>query len=270
MFERYTEQARRVLFFARYEVSQLGGLSIEVDHVLLGLIRERKGVTRKLFERARVSPEEIRQAIEARTVFRERVSTSVETPFAPETKRVLQFAAEEADRLEHRHIGTEHLLLAILREEQTAAAPILTARGMGLISARQDVADLGNEQTPPLRSARHESAFEPPPHLEIRIAPTERHAHAEPFASAGPVYWLAHGFTFRGLIAQVCEVDESRIDCPATDNLRYDCTVVVPRQDEPDAIRSLAREAIERFFTVSVKVERGPDGPRVLVVPGGR
>jgi hypothetical protein len=125
MFERYTERARRVLFFARYEASQLGSISIETEHLLLGLIREGKGLTSRIFARSHLSLENIRKEIEGRTVFREKVSTSVEIPFSAETKRVLQFAAEEADRLLHNYIGTEHLLLGILREERSVAASIL-------------------------------------------------------------------------------------------------------------------------------------------------
>jgi len=116
MFERYTERARRVLFFARYEASQLGSVSIETEHLLLGLIREGKGLTSRIFARSHLSLENIRKEIEGRTVFREKVSTSVEIPFSAETKHVLQFAAEEADRLLHNYIVTEHLLLGILLE----------------------------------------------------------------------------------------------------------------------------------------------------------
>jgi ATP-dependent Clp protease ATP-binding subunit ClpA len=97
MFERYTERARRVLFFARYEASQLGSISIETEHLLLGLIREGKGLTSRIFARSHLSLENIRKEIEGRTVFREKVSTSVEIPFSAETKRVLQFAAECGD-----------------------------------------------------------------------------------------------------------------------------------------------------------------------------
>src|SRR6266550_459913 len=136
MFERYTERARRVLFFARYEASQLGSISIETEHLLLGLIREGKGLTSRIFARSHLSLENIRKEIEGRTVFREKVSTSVELPFSPETKRVLQFAAEEADRLLHNYIGTEHLLLGILREE-----------GMRLNTVREDIVSLLNEKT---------------------------------------------------------------------------------------------------------------------------
>src|SRR5207302_1723395 len=124
MFERYTERARRVLFFARYEASQLGSISIETEHLLLGLIREGKGLTSRIFARSHLSLENIRKEIEGRTVFREKVSTSVEIPFSAETKRVLQFAAEEADRLLHNYIGTEHLQQVLCRRTKNNAVLI--------------------------------------------------------------------------------------------------------------------------------------------------
>lgn len=147
MFERYTERARRVLFFARYEASQLGSVSIETEHLLLGLIREGKGLTSRIFARSHLSLENIRKEIEVRTVLREKVSTSVEIPFSAETKHVLQFAAEEADRLLHNYIGTEHLLLGLLREEQSVAASILVEKGMRLHTVREDIVQLLNEKT---------------------------------------------------------------------------------------------------------------------------
>jgi ATP-dependent Clp protease ATP-binding subunit ClpC len=151
MFERYTERARRVLFFARYEATQLGSTSIETEHLLLGLIREGKGLTSRIFTRSHLSLESIRKEIEGRTVFREKVSTSVEIPFSSETKRVLQYAAEEADRLLHTYIGTEHLLLGLLREERSVAASILYEKGMRLASVREDIVQLLNEKTAPAR-----------------------------------------------------------------------------------------------------------------------
>ena len=98
MFERYTEKARRVIFFARYEASQLGSISIETEHLLLGLIREGKGLTSRIFARSHLSLENIRKEIEGRTVFREKVSTSIDLPLSNECKRILAYAAEEAER----------------------------------------------------------------------------------------------------------------------------------------------------------------------------
>ncbi len=152
MFERYTERARRVLFFARYEASQLGSVSIETEHLLLGLIREGKGLTSRIFARSHVALDAIRKEVEGRTVFRDKVSTSVEIPFSAETKNVLKAAADEADRMLHNYIGTEHLLLGILREERSVAATILMEKGMRLQSVREDIVHLLNERTPVART----------------------------------------------------------------------------------------------------------------------
>ncbi|PYT03809.1 MAG: ATP-dependent Clp protease ATP-binding subunit ClpC [Acidobacteria bacterium] len=139
MFERYTEKARRVIFFARYEASQFGAPAIEPEHLLLGLMREDKSLTARFLARAQTSLEAIRKEIEGRAPLREKISTSVELPLAPETKRVLAYAHEESDRLQHRHIGTEHLLLGLLREERSMAAEILYERGLRLNAVREEV-----------------------------------------------------------------------------------------------------------------------------------
>ncbi|HWN07952.1 MAG TPA: ATP-dependent Clp protease ATP-binding subunit [Pyrinomonadaceae bacterium] len=140
MFERYTEKARRVIFFARYEASQFGAPAIEPEHLLLGLMREDKTLTGRFFPRAQVSIESIRKEIEGRTLLREKISTSVELPLAPETKLVLAYAHEESDRLQHRHIGTEHLLLGLLRGDRSMAAEILYERGLRLNAVRDEIA----------------------------------------------------------------------------------------------------------------------------------
>jgi ATP-dependent Clp protease ATP-binding subunit ClpC len=113
MFERYTEKARRIIFFARYEASQFGSPLIETEHLLLGIIREDKALTNR-FLRAHVAS--IRQQVESQATMRAKVSTSVDLPLSNESKRVLAYAAEEAERLGHKHIGPEHLFLGLLRE----------------------------------------------------------------------------------------------------------------------------------------------------------
>src|SRR5437588_1056690 len=140
MFERYTEKARRVIFFARYEASLVGAPAIEPEHLLLGVLREDREVVRRFFPRASVNIEAIRKEIEGRTLLREKISTSVELPLAPETKRVLAYAHEESDRLQHRHIGTEHLLLGLLREDRSMAAELLYERGLRLNAVRDEIA----------------------------------------------------------------------------------------------------------------------------------
>ncbi len=152
MFEKYTEKARRVIFFARYETSQLGARRIETEHVLLGLLREAKALSSRFFPHAEAALEAIRRQIEGRTVARDKVSTSVELPLSDESKRVLTYAAEEADRLMCNYIGTEHILLGLLREEKSLAAEILYENGLRLSRVREELAGSGPERAAPSKS----------------------------------------------------------------------------------------------------------------------
>ncbi len=138
MFERYTEKVRRVIFFARYEASQFGSPYIETEHMLLGLLREDKALANRFLGSA-AALDSIRKQVEARTAVPEKVSTSVDLPLSHECKRVVVYAAEEAERLNHRHIGTEHLLLGLLREEKSFAADILHERGLRLAQVREEI-----------------------------------------------------------------------------------------------------------------------------------
>jgi len=139
MFERFTEAARRALFFARLEVSELGGPAIEVEHLLLGIFRADQGPVPKLLAAAGVSYSESRAAIQAHDGRRERLSTSIEIPFTDEAKRVMGSAREEADRLDHQDIGNEHLLLGILHQESSFAAGLLGSHGMSVETVRESI-----------------------------------------------------------------------------------------------------------------------------------
>ena len=134
MFERFTEKARRVMFFARYEASQYGSPFIETEHLLLGLLREDRSLMRRVVPDSHV--DRFRKAVESRINIRERISVSVEVPLSQECKRILNYSAEEAERLGHRHVGTEHYLLGILREEQSLAAELLRNSGLTLLTMR--------------------------------------------------------------------------------------------------------------------------------------
>jgi ATP-dependent Clp protease ATP-binding subunit ClpA len=139
VFERYTEKARRVVFFARYEASQFGSPYIETEHLLLGLLREDKALSNR-FLRSDGAVEGIRKQIEAHSMPGERVPTSADLPLSNESKRVLAYGAEEAERLGHKYIGTEHLFLGLLREETCFAAAILHERGLRLAVVREALA----------------------------------------------------------------------------------------------------------------------------------
>ncbi len=162
MFERYTERARRTLFFARYEATQLRGTSIETEHVLLGLLRESGAVVGRIFVDADVSYQGVRKQIDEVRTAQPKIPTSVEMPFTEETKQVLHYAAEEADRLAHRQIGTEHLLLGLLRERGTIAERSLAQKGLSADHVRERIRD---EEA----SAGDESAS-PPSRVEASMA----------------------------------------------------------------------------------------------------
>src|SRR5687768_7981911 len=141
MFERYTEKARRVIFFARYEALQYGSQVIAPEHILLGLMREDKTLSARFFPfRKNITVEAVRREVEERIVLRERIPQSAELHLASETKRILILANEESRHLENRHIGPEHLLLGLLRHEQSVAAEILFHFGLKLADAREEVA----------------------------------------------------------------------------------------------------------------------------------
>lgn len=131
MFERYTERARRTIFFARYEASTFGSPWIETEHLLLGLLREDKDIAAKL------PGEAIRAEIEQRTPRQKSISTTVDLPLSHPAKRALCYAAEEADDLGHKHIDSGHLLLGLLRVETCVAAELLMRHGFRYPGARE-------------------------------------------------------------------------------------------------------------------------------------
>ena|ERR1043166_3582181 len=139
MFERYTEKAWRVIFLARSEASQFGSSSIQTEHLLLGLLEEDKALAQRFL--GSPSSESIRKHVEARVPPRgEVIPTSVDLKLSYECKRVLAYGAEEAARLKHKHIGTDHLLLGLLREENSLAAAILREQGLKLARVREKLA----------------------------------------------------------------------------------------------------------------------------------
>jgi ATP-dependent Clp protease ATP-binding subunit ClpC len=145
MFERFNEAARRALFFARYEASQLGSASIGIEHLLLGLAREPRGIVASLLTSSGTALNSLREAVQAECQFREKIATSVEIPFSKDTKQALEFTADEANRLRHSYIAPEHLLLGVLRVERSVAAGILTRHGLRLDAVREEVVRLSGE-----------------------------------------------------------------------------------------------------------------------------
>ena len=146
MFERYTEKARRVIFFARYEASAFGSPVIDTEHMLLGLLREDKSVYRWL---PKIDLQTIRQRVFELSPKLPSTSTAVDLPLSEPVKRVLKYAASEAERLANRHIGTEHLFLALLGEEGCVAAKLLREGGADAGSIRVQLAESATKPSLP-------------------------------------------------------------------------------------------------------------------------
>ena len=137
MFERYTEKARRTIFFARYEAAQFGSAEITTEHLMLGLLREDRSLYRLC---PNFDPESLRDEIVAQISKLPNTSTLIDLPLSEGSKRVLKYAADEADRLAHSQISTEHLLLGLLDQENCLAAKLLVERGARIDDVRLRVA----------------------------------------------------------------------------------------------------------------------------------
>jgi ATP-dependent Clp protease ATP-binding subunit ClpC len=136
MFERYNQQARSAVFFARFVASRSGSSAIESEHLLLGLIREAGSILARLAPS--LSIEELRAKIPGKVVV-ENPSMRLHMPLSAECKRILSYSAEEANDLDHRYIGPQHLLVAILREDTCLAARLLAELDVQLERVRQQL-----------------------------------------------------------------------------------------------------------------------------------
>jgi ATP-dependent Clp protease ATP-binding subunit ClpC len=138
MFERFTDRARRVVVLAQEEARILNHSYIGTEHLLLGLVHEGDGVAAKVLESLDISLEAVRQQVE-QIVGRGKDAPSGHIPFTPRAKKVLEFSLRESQQLGHDYIGTEHILLGLLREGDGVAAQVLVALGADLNRVRQQV-----------------------------------------------------------------------------------------------------------------------------------
>ena len=203
MFERYTERARRVVFFARYEASQYGSPSIDTEHLLLGLLREDKGLLVRFLPTG--AGEAIRIRVNARTPARPSFPTNVDLPLSESGKRVLKYAADEADRLADNHIGTKHLFLGLLHEEKGMAATILQEFGVDVEKIRGKIS-VAPAQDRTLSAFEHPTRFpanddiiqihgasRDAAHIRSLVAQYQRH----------PWYWRQEAWLPRDIVAHV-------------------------------------------------------------------
>lgn len=138
MFERYTEDARRAIFYAGFEAIHLGSSYVETEHLLLGLLRVNPDDVNR-FAISEVAYASIRDQIVAHTLICGAVPKNMEPPLSDESKNALSFAAQEADALGHQHIGTEHILLGLLHKQDSLAARILRERGAEIERMRREL-----------------------------------------------------------------------------------------------------------------------------------
>lgn len=138
MFSRFTERAQKVLFLAQEEALRLGHPYVGTEHILLGLIREGQGVAARALAGMGIEADKVRSAVE-QAVGKGQANPGQEIAITPRGKRILELSVEEARRMGHNYVGTEHLLLGLIREGEGLAAQVLKAMGADLDRVRQVV-----------------------------------------------------------------------------------------------------------------------------------
>jgi ATP-dependent Clp protease ATP-binding subunit ClpC len=154
-FDRFTKRARRVLTSAQEEATRLNHNYIGTEHVLLGLVREENGVAVRVLREMDIDPRQVREIIE-RTVGRGQRAVQGKLSLTPRTKRVIELAVDEARRMGHHYIGTEHLLLGIVREGEGVAVDVLKGLGVSLEAVRAHTAKVMVESSSQIESSRTE------------------------------------------------------------------------------------------------------------------
>jgi len=257
MFERYTERARRALFFARYEAFQRGSPDIETEHLLLALFRDEESVTARVFARAGLSLVEIRRQVDARTSQHAPVSDSSEAPFSNEARRVLHYAAQEADRLLHNRIGTEHLLLGLFREERSTGAAILNELGLRLATVRDQIVEMLSTSSAPAIALPIGLPLASGAARLLRVSPSRRDAREGPLVVSSPHRVDASGFTLKELIAWAYHADVRQVHLlPGFDDReRHDAHLDLPASQSCPTIDRLIRDGINKHFRITVTHE---------------
>jgi uncharacterized protein (TIGR03435 family) len=265
MFDRFTSHALRALFWARHEVGQLGASALEPEHILLGVLDEGKGLGSRILARTGATLDQFRSDIAARLISHEAIPDTDEIPFSDASQRVVQYAAEEADRLTHDGIGTEHLLLGMLREEGCVAADVLAARGLRIDVVRDAIVEVvsGGEQPgfpgPPWTPA---STYQWPqipfvPSRTVHILYSGMRSPEQPVINHPGNVFSAYGFTLEDIIVRAWEASRWHVDIPAglSDGTRFDFLMVLPQEETTAACLALLQSAIEQHFTVDVTLE---------------
>ena len=142
MYERFTERAKKLIVHARTEAKKLNSDFVRTEHMLLGLVRERDGVAARALANLGVDLDDLQRSIEQQMRHGATSSTSDDIPFSPSSKKVLEFAIDEARKLNHPYVGTEHILLGLLREGESAAFRLLDANRVDLAGVQEEIGKL--------------------------------------------------------------------------------------------------------------------------------
>ena len=178
-FEKFSERARRVLTLAQEEAEHLNHNYIDTEHILLGLVREEEGVAAKVLTNLGVGLNKVRSAVEF-IVGQGKKPTTGETGLTPRAKRVIELAIDEARHLSHNYIGTEHLLLGLLREVGGVAAAVLDNFGITLERARTEITHILSEGVPRSRFTRSTSRTPALDQLGIDLTTAARAGKLDP------------------------------------------------------------------------------------------
>lgn len=235
------------------------------ERFLLGLIREGQGLTTRLFADADIDRDEIRDDVVGRLPARPPTSTSLEIPFSPAAMHVLQHAAEEADRLSHDYIGTEHLLLGLLREEGSIAADVLAARGLRADRVRERIVELlgdGERTEHPGPPAIPANTFKWPwlrfvPSRALHILHSELKPPQQPVTNSSGPGLQAYGYTLTEAIVNAWHGNRWHVDLGdgLDDGTRYDFYIQLARTEPWDTFEQMWRDGIEQQFDLAVRRE---------------
>jgi uncharacterized protein (TIGR03435 family) len=266
MFNRFTLLGLQILFYARSEVSQLGSSAVEPEHILLGMLDHGKSLGYQILTRTDGDLDDLRSDILHRLGSGERVPQSDQVPFSDSTERVLQFAAEEADRLLHKNIGAEHLLLGLLREERSVAAKALGARGVRIEAVRNAILKaLGGAEQPELPAPLSFPANTYPwpqipfaPSRTVHILYSGMRPPESPVINHADTVFSAYGFTLEDIIVRAWKGNQWHVDISPGlgGETRFDFLMVLPQQESLATCVGLLQSAIEQHFAVRVMCER--------------
>src|ERR1700736_264304 len=226
MFERFTDRARRVVVLAQEEARMLNHNYIGTEHILLGLIHEGEGVAAKALESLGISLDAVRQQVEE-IIGQGQQAPSGHIPFTPRAKKVLELSRREAEQLGHNYIGTEHILLGLIREGGGVAAQVLVKLGADLNRVRQTVIQWlqGHPAKEPASTRSAAQELRLLPEVQARLEEVERR--------------LAAIEQRVGTRPDTSDLDQQAAEHPALPDLAKRCQQLA---DETERLRALLRQ----------------------------